>query len=353
MATIEQRLRFLKNQDDYEDTYAALNNLHNIFFMAPTRNNDGYGTTSFNMRRRAPKHGYFFSIKQNKQKIGLCYHLPNTLSLVNTPVKISYTMFESTQYPRFWEPYLKQANHVIVPTQFCADIMKKNFGVEPEVIPLGYDPDFFYHIDRTRNDDHKFTFLHYDAFKWRKGWDIAFTAFNLEFGETGGDDVRLVFKTTLQHTPPLQEYPKVKIIKGIFPQDEMMSVLKDADCFIFPTRGEGFGLTPLEAMATGMPAIVPNHSGMSHYFHNEYCMNVECEEVKARYDNIELRQLELGTYWQPTVESTRKAMRSMYESWKRDRAAWDARSKLIADYAKGYSIEETTKKVCKVLDRFL
>lgn len=351
-ATPRQRLDYLNNVIEVEKQQARALNLQNIFYMAPTHNRDGYGTTAFNMKRRAVKYGYWFNKEPEGQKVGLCYHLPNTLSLVKTPVKLVYTMFETNKYPAFWEPFLKEADHVMVPTQFCADIMKDNFGVEAEIIPLGFDPDFFYYIDRTKQkDDHKFTFLHYDAFKWRKGWDLVFTAFNAEFGEEGGDDVQLIFKTTLPWSPPLYEYKKIKVIKGIYPQEEMIEILREADVFVFPSRGEGFGLTPLEAMATGMPAIFPNTTGFTHYYReNGYPLDVE--PVQARYDNTELRKLDLGTYMEPTIASLRTSMRKAYEDWKTGRLTME-KSMALSEWAKQYSIENTTRKMCAVVGRYV
>ena len=350
-ATPAQRIAYLDNVIAVEEQEAKNLNLQNIFYMAPTHNRDGYGTTAFNMKRRAVKYGYWLNKNYQHQEVGLCYHLPNTLSLVKTPIKISYTMFETNKYPDFWEPFLKEADLVCVPSKFCADIMKENFGIEPEVVPLGYDPEFFYYIERERTEDHVFTFLHYDAFKWRKGWDLIFTAFNQEFGEDGGDNVKLIYKTTLPWSPPLWEYKKIQVIKGIYAQDEMVEIMREADVFVFPSRGEGFGLTPLEAMATGIPAIIPNTTGFTEYY-RDIGYPLETTPIKARYDNEELRQLELGNYFEPTIPSLRIAMRKSYEDWKKGLFTKEY-SKGIATWAKQYSIEGTTQKMCEVLRRFV
>lgn len=352
MATPKERVEFIDGVNDHEVNFAKENNLLDIFYMAPTNNVDGYGNSSVNIKRRIVDDGIHLNTVYTDQKVGLCYHLPNTLSLVKTPIQIAYTMFESDKYPPFWEPWLKQADLVLVPTQFCADVMEDNFKIKPEVVPLGYDPDFFYFLDRSdRPEDHEFTFLHFDAFKWRKGWDLTFTAFNEEFGED--EPVKLVFKTTLGITPPLSNYPKIVKIVGKLPQEEMYEVLRDADCFVFPSRGEGFGLTPLEAMATGLRAIIPNHTGMATYFDNRYNTGLDCVEIDAKYDNTELKKLELGHQWEPTISSLRKAMRAEFEEWKANGKKLDMdHSRDIAEYAKQFTINRTVKELAKVLKRF-
>lgn len=344
--TTDADLRALERQEAERD------GLKNVFYMAPHKNDDGYGQSCRNIRELIKKHGIYLDPEYIGQKVGLCYHLPNTLSLVKTPVKIAFTMFETDQYPKFWEPYLKSADHVLVPTKFCADVMEANFGVKPEVLPLGYHEPAFKYMERKKGE--VFTFLHYDAFKWRKGWDILFRAFNEEFGEQmdeGESDVRLVFKTTLVVAPPLHEYPKIKIIKGRIPQEDFTHLMRNADCFVFPTRGEGFGLTPLEAMATGMRAIVPNHTGITHYFNPKYCIDLEYRPIKAKYDNVELWNLDLGSLLEPTTESLRKAMRQAYNEWKA--GTYYDNQREIAEYAKQFTIEETAKNLSAILKRFV
>lgn len=353
-ASVQERIDYITKRDeadkaklDAERATAIREGWDNIYYMAPHKNDDGYGQSCRNIRELIKGHRILLDPVYDGQKVGLCYHLPNTLQLVKTKVKISFTMFETDQYPKFWEPYLKSADHVLVPTQFCADVMYDNFGIMPEVVPLGYFPEAFSYIERKKGD--VFTFLHYDAFKWRKGWDILFRAFNDEFEHD--EDVRLVLKTTMVITPPLHEYPKIRVIKGRIPQEEFKQLLTDADCFIFPTRGEGFGLTPLEAMATGMPTIVPNHSGITHYFNPKYSYALDYKPIPAKYDNLELWGLELGSLQEPTYESTREQMRKAYNDWKA--GTFYQHSKEMAEYAKQFTIHETTKKLSAILKRFV
>lgn len=347
----EERLKYIEEKEKEHDIYVKDKGYADIYYMAPTANSDGYGNSSRYIKRRLLEYKIYLNENYNNQKVGFCYHLPNTLSLVHTPIKISYTMFESTQYPKFWEPWLKKADLVMVPSQFCADVMCDNFGIRPEVVPLGIEPEFFYHVERERSPDHVFTFLHYDAFKWRKGWDLLFTAFNEEFQERGGDPVKLILKSTLGITPPLSEYPKIEKISGRLDHSELIGILQRSDAFVFPTRGEGFGLTPLEAVATGIPAIVPNHSGITHYFDPRYFYDLETQQVEAVYDNKELRNLELGYYWEPTIKSLRERMRQVYNEWREGKI--QKKSREMSEYANRYTMASTAEKIAQILSRYI
>jgi glycosyltransferase involved in cell wall biosynthesis len=50
---------------------------------------------------------------------------------------------------------------------------------------------------------------------------------------------------------------------------QMRNLLMGADAFVLPTRGEGWGLPVMEAMAMALPVIVTNTSGCSQYLTRE------------------------------------------------------------------------------------
>jgi glycosyltransferase involved in cell wall biosynthesis len=51
------------------------------------------------------------------------------------------------------------------------------------------------------------------------------------------------------------------VIRQDMSEAEMMRLFAWVDAFVFPTRGEGFGLPPREAAATGLPVITTNWAG--------------------------------------------------------------------------------------------
>lgn len=48
-------------------------------------------------------------------------------------------------------------------------------------------------------------------------------------------------------------------------EPELLDFYSAAECFVYPSRAEGFGLPPLEAAATGLPVICSNACGMNEF----------------------------------------------------------------------------------------
>jgi alpha-1,3-rhamnosyl/mannosyltransferase len=51
-------------------------------------------------------------------------------------------------------------------------------------------------------------------------------------------------------------------LAGRVGDDSLVTLYRGADCFLFPSRGEGFGLPPLEAMACGTPVVASRASSI-------------------------------------------------------------------------------------------
>ena len=345
--TVKERLDHVNKEKRVELMKQPAPDVLDVYFEAPKhRSHDGYGATSKTIIENLRAFGVRANRVYTGQRVAFVYNYPYALENVKAEYKILYTMFESSQMPDDWGRYLRMADKVLVPSEFCQRVMARQFGVEAEVVPLGYDDTIFTPIERIRENDAPFTFLHYDAFKYRKGWDIVLDAYDQEF--TDADNVRLIFKTTVDKLPPLDvsAYRNFEVIHKILTPEGLQDLLSLSDCFVFPSRGEGFGVTPLEAMGTGIPAIVPNAHGISQYFDWQTMEPLEVQPIKARYSNDRFKGMDLGAWYQPTVESVRRAMRREYEKWKNSPKA---EVNPYCQLAKKFTIEKTAKMLAEIV----
>lgn len=317
-----------------------------VQYITHSNSNNGYATSQKHIEEELVQRGYMLSRSYSGQKVGIAYGYPYLIDELKTPIKIIYTMFESTKIPKEWISSLKKADLVLVPSHFCKQVFGEA-GIETEVVPLGYDEDTFFFVEKEKQDD-VFTFLHYDALNNRKGWDIVFKAFNEEFSKD--EKVKLIFKTVKEELPfPIlkSQYPNIELIRGSVPHKELLSIISRADCGVFPSRGEGFGLTPLETLAVGVSSIIPDAHGFSEFFNEEFFLKVEIEkEIPALYEFFMGR--DMGKMFEVSRRDLRRKMRLVFESRERFRHA----GILGAQWVKKFSIKNTVTQLVEIFERF-
>ena len=140
---------------------------------------------------------------------------------------------------------LRRARLVIVPTAYVGGTAVDQLGLDPEhvrVIPHGVDHSSFRPAASEREP-----FLLYPANRWpHKNHERLFEAFALVRREW--PDLRLVL-TGSGHKG--QATPAES--RGYVPREELVDLYARASALVFPSLYEGFGLPPLEAMASGCP----------------------------------------------------------------------------------------------------
>ena len=314
---------------------------------------DGYGMASKHLYEQLRNLGVQISTFQKAQKLGLLFHSPQSLVKLENAYRIIYTMFESDKIPDAWIDYLQEADLVLVPSHWCMEVFGKA-GINAQVLPLGYDDDAFGFMERENKREARkdFVFLHYNAFNVRKEFLELFAAFQKAFDPM--EPVKLVLKTTVDN--PMQRFPyidpvrnpNIEVIQGSFNATEMKQLLGNSDCFVFPSRGEGFGLTPLEAMATGIPAIIPNAHGISEYFNPEFMYEAKvARQEPAIYTRY--KGQDVGNMVVCDVDQLAAQMRYVYEH--QEEALEKGRK--AAEYVKQFTYKKTAGRLKTIIDEYL
>jgi len=169
---------------------------------------------------------------------------------------------------------VKRADIIFVPSDFTKKQLVQFFHAKPEkikVIPLAADKIFIQQnkeaIEPILNKyrlGYKNYFLFVGRIEAKKNPIVLIPAFN-EFKKNMGfgDPMRLVFAgpaswRSLEAKKAAAESPYKNFISWIdfVPREDLPGLMSGARALVAPSWYEGFGLTPLEAAASGTPTIV-------------------------------------------------------------------------------------------------
>jgi glycosyltransferase involved in cell wall biosynthesis len=145
-------------------------------------------------------------------------------------------------------PYISMSRHL-------SGILEKRYGIKaPHTVRTGIDHSLFYpepdsELCASKEGRRALVFMARGDV-YRKGFDIARKVFQ-QLGTKASDRLELwVCGDTLENTGEI----KVRNF-GRSSDAQLRRILSSADLFLYPSRHEGFGLFPLEAMACGVVAV--------------------------------------------------------------------------------------------------
>lgn len=194
--------------------------------------------------------------------------------------------------PEWIEVMNWSVDEVWVPTRYDERLFTER-GVRAErihVVPHGVDPTVFNPAAaplslKTRA---AFRFLYVGGAMWRKGPDVMLKAYERAFRKEDGTCL-VVKDYGGKELPPLRDAvskiqsdptaPEILYIDNYLDDNAMAGLYTACDAFVHPYRVEGFSLPIVEAMACGLPVIVPNHGVCLQY----------CDAASARLLPVDVR----------------------------------------------------------------
>ena len=166
------------------------------------------------------------------------------------------TMWETNWLPPEFSEYLHHFDTVVVPSIHNWELFSE-FHDNVRVVNLAVDRNIYYPVDREPNE--KFRIVCGGSEWHRKGLDVVLGVFN----EMALPDCELHIKIVPPYlsAPENLSYPSVVIHKRWMTPEQEADLMRSADVFVSVSRGEGFGLMPLQAISAGVPTIVSDAHG--------------------------------------------------------------------------------------------
>jgi glycosyltransferase involved in cell wall biosynthesis len=244
--------------------------------------------------------------------------------------KVVFTMWETNELPYNFRHYLPLYDQVLVPNEIEAEMFSK-YHKNVGVVPLGVDTSWYKPIEVERSP--VFQFRAGGSLWGRKGLDIVIKAFN----KLNLQDAELRIKAA----PHARDVPDTKFGKNIYLDREWMTEeekrewFAKADCFIAASRGEGFGLMPLQTIAMAVPTIVSLTTGQIQFSHLA-TGTVSCGKSRA---------VSVGMWDEPNVDELCDQMRYHYENRE------EVRTKAVINSveAEDFSWKKSCAKLLKAL----
>jgi glycosyltransferase involved in cell wall biosynthesis len=172
---------------------------------------------------------------------------------------VLFTAWEMEDFPPRYVEEMSKADAIVVTASFLVPIVKRHFPEKSVFLcHLGIDADTFHFIRREKPIGKPFRFLWVGAPNARKGWELVLESFRPFMCDRRFE---LYIKTTV--TEKTERIGNVIFDSRKMTKPQLAALYHSAHCFVFPSFGEGFGLTMAEAMATGLPVVYTPWSSLT------------------------------------------------------------------------------------------
>jgi len=257
--------------------------------------------------------------------------LPHLYSYDSSYRNIGFLAVESTSFKDTgWQHYANLMDEIWVPcyeSRAACRIsgVKKNINVIPHSLDIKKYTEFknVKTVDKLKNT---FNFIFVGEFIERKNIKALLIAFHSEF--KNNEPVNLIIKTSKRDSDFVnnycndikrglkirKKYRQEVILSGMLTFKDYVSLLKNSNCFVMPSRGEAFCIPLLEAMAVGVPSIYTSNIGVQDY---AYGTKVKSNKTQCFgcIDTIPYLDSANSSWYDIDILELRYAMRGQYMKW--------------------------------------
>lgn len=282
-----------------------------------------------------------------------------------TGVKIAYTVWESTEYPKNFVSALDKFDQVWVPTTWQKTITK-NQGIYSDkiyIVPEGVDGTTF-SITTSKPNQDKFRFILVGRWEYRKSTKEILRTFQDTFRDR--DDVELIcsvenpystdnLKTTQNRFERYEITSKNIKSVGFLNRGEYIDLIKNCNVFVSCARSEGWNLPLIEAMACGIPSIYSNWGGQIDFANNIGVPVNVLGELPANISNDSNWSSDSpGNFCEPNFSDLSEVLTEVYNNYKTyKKRAISNRNYLVDKFSWLNAVKSANEAISDINLRFL
>jgi glycosyltransferase involved in cell wall biosynthesis len=242
---------------------------------------------------------------------------------------IQWVVFESTKIPENIMAVLLPSEQIWVPTAWGRSVLITH-GIPADrirVIPEAVDGNLFHtHGRKPYTKDRPFRFLTVGKYERRKSIDEILEAFAQVYANTPAIELIIKSNYFMNHDQKFQALQNkvtslgldnVQLLWGEMTRSDMAELYRSCDCFVLPSKAEGWGLPLIEAAASGLPVISTAYSGHTEFLQiipdsvlsvTHTMGAIDCPEYKIYYPDS---QSDWGMWARPDVYSIAACMQTV------------------------------------------
>lgn len=292
---------------------------------------NGYGYATVKMIESLRRLGYDVETNRENPDVEIWFDQPQHWKWSKGAYRIGYHPWESTLLKDGWAEKMNECDEIWTPSPIIAEWYQKFSGVTVPVYVYEHGVDKEWQPKR-RTVDGKFKFLHVGAEAARKGGIDAMKALRQAF--PNNRDVELNLKI-ISKGWKIGKINRINILNQRLNLEELIGLFHANNAYVYPSYGEGFGLTPLQAMATGMPTItVPGWAPYARFIDPNLT-------IDSGFTPSPWPTLHPGNMLKPKFSDLVESMRYTYDNYEAVEAEAHGR---IAEITAYYDWDSLTKK---------
>jgi glycosyltransferase involved in cell wall biosynthesis len=204
------------------------------------------------------------------------------------PVSNSYKKYYQYIFPLM----IKTSKHIITVSEFSKNELVKRYKIKERKISVVYDcvNEIFKPSKIEKTDKY---ILALSSVAYHKNFIGLLEAFqllknnNIKLYIVGGSNKKIFGEKSLDILRDIEKNPNVRYL-GRVNDEKLVELYSNAQCFVYPSFYEGFGLPPLEAQACGCPIIISDIPVFKEIYGESaiYCNPHNAEDIANKIETV-------------------------------------------------------------------